>query len=184
MEKAKGMHELLRMMKSEVEKSGSLLVIVQQLKQNTQATTPWSPKSITTGGEAPFYYSSHQIWLNKGQSDPKLKQRGRRIGSPTIAKVTKNKLTGKLREVGFNIYYDYGLDDITSCVEFMIEEGFWKKDKGVFHIPDFDATFSSKDEIITAIEQNKWQRRMKRAVGAAWNGIEESIRVRRVQKYD
>ena len=120
-EKAKIIGEVLRMINQEMEQTRSLLVIVQQLRQKIGAMpgqTPW----CTSGGEAPFFYSHHQVWLTKVGL---IKEAGLKIGNQVKADVRKNKLTGILRDCQFNIFSDYGVDDIGSMVDWLVGNGFW-----------------------------------------------------------
>jgi hypothetical protein len=159
---------------------------VQQLKQNFGAG-PFAPKFRTTGGEGPFFYSSLQIWLNKKASIKKL---DRKIGSTVNADVRKNKLNGRLRDVEFDIYYDYGIDDIGSMVDFLIKEGHWKKVNREVRAHDLDivgtrpVNKSEAGSLIVQIEEQGLVRRLRRIVERVWNEIEESLRLDRKPKYE
>lgn len=126
MEKAKILGTILRMVNQELEKTNSLLMIVQQLRAKIGATQ-WESPWCTSGGEAPFFYSTHQVWLMGAGA---IKSEKVEIGNSVNVKVKKNKLTGKKRECRFNIFTDYGVDDIGSMVDWLLEVGEWKKGEG------------------------------------------------------
>jgi hypothetical protein len=184
MEKAKILGKVLRMVNQSLKETRSLLIIVQQLRQNTNATAfsnPWT----TSGGEAPFFYSSHQVWLNKTGTH-KLNEL--KVGTKVEAKITKNKLNGKLREVAFDIWYDYGVDDIRSMIDFLIKLGVWKKSSGgVLDAPDIgvkgsyplDGTGEVMDMIVTSGKLPD----LKRLAGQVWREREESVRLNRIPRF-
>lgn len=180
MEKAKMSSQILRMIKREVEKTNSLLIILQQLRQNTDRNNPYSPKFVTSGGEAPYFYSTHQCWFSRTEH---IKDKDLRIGSHVRVQVNKNKLTGKYREVTFPIYNDYGIDDTASCVNFMVDEKFWNKDGHSIEAVDLDLKLR-KTELIAHIEENGLERKLQRAVGRAWKEREDSIKLHRKKRYE
>lgn len=184
-EKAKILGETLRMINDELERTGSMLFIIQQIRQNLTAG-PFGQKYITSGGMAPFFYSSHQIWLNKIGT---IKAKDRKIGTETKAEVKKNKLTGKLRDCEFQIFYDMGLDDIGSMVDFMIAEKFWPKRGTTVIAEGLDiegtrpTTTGSAGTLIEQIEDRNLERRLRRVVGQAWQEIEDSLRLGRKPRF-
>lgn len=179
-EKAKIAGQILRMVNDRLKETKSLIVIVQQRRQRMNApkfASPWT----TSGGEAPFFYSNHQVWYDK-TSD--IKRNNRKIGSEISAKMKKNSITGKLRDVTFNIYYDYGIDDIGSVIDFMVEEKKWKKNSGshVIDAEDLGLTLVRGD-LIRAVEENGLEMRLKNAAGRAWKEIEDSLKLGRKPRY-
>lgn len=173
-EKAKILGQILRMIKGELARTRSTLIIVQQLRQKIGVT--FGRKTTTSGGNAPFYYSSHQVWLSRLE---KITSKDRKIGSRVKAEVVKNKLTGKERIVDFKVYNDYGVDDISACVDFLIKEKFWKSEPGkaqTFHATGLDIT-GARPKLIDTIEKNELQFELSSIVGDVWMDIEESIRL-------
>jgi RecA/RadA recombinase len=122
-EKAKHIEEALRMIRAKLKKTKSALFIIQQLRANIGRGFG-EKETTTSGGMSPFYYSYHQIWMNKVKTHTKeVGKIKKKIGSRTKAEVTKNKLNGKMQEVEFDIYYDYGIDDVAANVDFLITCG-------------------------------------------------------------
>jgi len=177
-EKAKTIGEILRMTKQILKELNSVLIIVQQKRQKIGVV--FGDKSTTSGGEAPFFYSSYQIWL-KHRSE--IKEKGILIGNKVIAKVSKNKFTGKRREVEFEIYDEFGIDDIGSCIDYLVLTEHWKKaSKGVITAKEFNVE-KTKKALITEIEKNDYEERLKRIVGRKWLEIENSVKLNRKAKY-
>jgi RecA/RadA recombinase len=183
--KTKGLSSMLRQMVNGLKDTGSLLIIISQVRQNMDAG-PFEPQMYRTGGQALGHNATHEYWLYKSTTLKKeVRKRSRVIGSVTRPKVTKNRITGKVRDVLFPIYYDYGIDNISACVNFMIAEGFWtKKTKSTsYNTGDFGVE-ADKAGIIKAIEEGNLEIRMKKAVGAAWLEIEESMKLNRKNRFE
>uniref|UniRef100_A0A6M3IMW0 Putative RecA n=1 Tax=viral metagenome TaxID=1070528 RepID=A0A6M3IMW0_9ZZZZ len=184
MEKAKHASILLRLIASEVKKTKSLVVIISQTRDNID---PMSfQRKTRAGGKALTFYASYEIWTAvERKIHVKVGEKSRTIGVVCKAKISKNKATGKVREVSFPIYYDYGVDDIGSCVDFLVSEKAWIKsgtgkiDAGTLRIS------ATRDKLIRAIEdKDSFVYKMKKEVAAVWKGIEDSLRLDRKPKYE
>ena len=181
-EKAKHLGEALRMIKGDLKKTKSALFIIQQVRANVGVV--FGKKTTTSGGLAPFYYSFHQVWMTKTGSVPRtVGGISYKIGSSTLAEVTKNKLNGKRREVEFDIYDDYGIDDITSCINFLIKAEHWKKDEKAIVAHDLDLK-GSKNELVKAIEKEKLKKELQKIIGQVWNKIEDSLLLNRKRRFE
>jgi len=190
MEKPKMLTEVLRVVARDIKNIEGLLLIVSQTRDNIGFGFSEKTRS---GGRALKFYSCHEMWLSIIKT---LKGKGRAIGVNTNAKVSKNKITGKVRDCLFPIYYDYGVDDISSCVDFLIENGVWKmgklksvnprtKTKGegrTIQATDFKLE-GTKAKIITEIELRSLEKDLQLLVGETWNNIEEACRLQRKPKY-
>jgi RecA/RadA recombinase len=183
-EKARIVGRVLRLIKKNLKETQSTLIIIQQERQRIGAT--FGKQWTTSGGKAPFYYSTHQVRLNRIAT---IKSKERKIGTSVTAEVIKNKLTGKEREASFKIYYDYGIDDVASCVDFLCKEH-WKHPKekgkektGSWIAEELDVT-GAKATIIDHIEEQGLEKEMQKVVGEVWNEIEEELRLERKRKYD
>ena len=179
-EKAKIIGQILRMVNNAVKETNSLVIIVQQRRQKMNALPFVSPYT-TSGGEAPFYWSSHQIWLNKRSN---IKRRNRKIGTEITADVRKNKITGKLRTIDFNIFTDYGIDDIGSTIDFLIDEKIWNKPTGKKIITtNWENVEGERDKLTHIIEEKGLVQELKKEVGEVWKDIEDSLRLRRKPRF-
>ena len=181
-EKAKHLGEVIRMINGKLKKTKSALFLIQQIRDKIGVT--FGKKTTTSGGHAPFFYSTHQVWFTKIVTHPKtVKGIKRKIGSRTLAEVTKNKITGKMREVEFDIYYDYGIDDIASCIDFLIETGHWKKEKNTINADDLDL-YCNKQNLIEKIEKDKLEKELQKITGKVWNKIEDSLLLDRSRRFE
>lgn len=178
-EKAKIAGQVLRMIKQELKRTNSLLIMIQQVRQNLNAG-PFGQKYQTAGGEAPFFYSTHQVWLSRIES---LKKQGRKIGSTVKADVRKNKLTGKLRDVSFDVFYDYGIDDIGSQIDFLLDEKFWIK-KGHSIIAEDLNLELPRAKLIEHIENEGMESDLIKVTETAWKSIENGLLLGRKSRYE
>jgi recombination protein RecA len=99
-----------------------LLIFTNQLRQNlAAANNPHAEKFITPGGKAiPFHASVRVRLTNKG----KIKNKdGLIIGNKCIVNVVKNRMGPPNRKVEFNLYYDSGIANPASWVDFMKQHG-------------------------------------------------------------
>jgi len=179
MEKAKKMSELFRTLTKKISSAESLLAIISQTRDNID---PMSfQKKKRSGGQALEFYCTHVIWLaSKGP----IKSRERIIGANVIARVSKNKTTGKRRNVEFSIYYDYGIDDIGSMIDWMVKEKFWTKTKQSIRCPGISSSPLSRAKLIEYIEDKNLERKLRRLVANKWTEIEESLKLRRKRRYE
>jgi len=80
------------------------------------------------------------------------------------------------------LYYDYGVDSIASCIQFLVEEKHWKKDRSGINASEFDVSLS-EEKLIDHIEKNKLTSKLDKITEKVWNDIEEKIKLDREPKY-
>lgn len=177
MEKAKIGGRALAMIVRKLKKTKSIVIIISQTRDNID---PMSfQKKTRSGGKALKFYASHEIWMACGK---KIKSKERTIGVDAVVKVTKNKITGKVRDVQFPVFYDYGIDDIGSCIDFMVKEKFWDKTGLTITAAGLDIV-GTRAKLIEQIEAQHLERKMKRALSKAWLQIEDSLKLNRRSRY-
>lgn len=194
--------QLLREECGKLSQSKGALLIISQTRDNL---SPFSfEKKTRSGGRALKFYATHEVWVIYTGA---IKQRDRLVGAETELKVRKNKITGKKRSIKLQIFDDYGVDDIGSCVDFLIEEKWWSfggKDEAAkkkVARKDADETSSkgklidtkgdlgdypsmSRAKLIATIEEDELHDELKKAVAACWWDIEESLKPKRKAKYE
>jgi len=177
MQKPKLAGRILRRVTSRIEKTNSLVIVVSQTRDNIGVT--FGEKKTRSGGNALRFYATHEVWLSVVNHE---KRKDREVGVNVRAKVKKNKLTGKLRIVEFPIYFDYGVDDIGSCIDFLLAEGVWTRSgnkintNGVF-------IDTRRDLLISHIEESFSENKLQALVEDTWRSIEASIQSGRKPKY-
>jgi len=180
--KTKEFGALLRGIVRELKKTGSLLVVISQVRENLDAGL-YGQRFYRTGGKSLGHHCSHEVWLFKGMKlKREVQKRKRAVGIVSMPCVEKNRLTGKARKTEFPIYYDYGIDDISSMVNFLIQEGFWKK-KGSLYTSSLLGIKGSKTEIIDQIEKENLEKELRKETELAWKEIEDSMKLNRKKRF-
>lgn len=182
MVKPKKMSELFRVIVSDIKATSSLLIVLSQTRDNID---PMSfTKKTRSGGRALEFYSSIIMWLSHtGKVTVTAQGKPRTIGNKTKIKVTKNKYTGKLRDVEFQSYYSIGLDDIGGMVEWMLDEGYWKGGGQTKILADELGLEATKKKLIQEIEEQGLVRKLQKVVGKKWRQLEESIKLDRKPRF-
>lgn len=180
-EKARIIGELLRNIVEALEKTKSLVPIISQTRDNIGVT--FGEKKTRSGGRALRFYSTHEFWLSV---EGHIARQKREVGVNVIVKVKKNKLTGKLRQVTFPIYFDYGVDDIGSCIDFLLEEKVWTLQGNKIVIAGADKDLfkdTRRDLLIKHIEENNLEDKLRELTEQTWHGVEDSIKTGRKPRY-
>jgi len=113
--------------------TGSVLIVISQTRDNMGFGAQFNPKT-RSGGKALKFYAFFEIWL----ACAKKEKQGKRTTVTNVqAKITKNKLTGHHGEVYFPILNDYGVDNLKSCINFLIDEGDWTGTPGAVNTKGF-----------------------------------------------
>lgn len=182
--KAKKNSSMLRRCMGRLKATGSILVIVNQTRDNIGGGPFMFEKKTRSGGHALKFYAHAEIWLSiKERLKKDVRGKKRTIGVRTTIKVKKNRYTGRESTVYVPIYYSSGFDDTGSCVEFLIEEKHWVGNKTKVKAPEFD--FDGKIEaLIQHIEENDLTQDLHALVSTVWNEIEESKQVKRKARYE
>jgi len=93
----------------------ALLIIVSQVRENLNAGL-FGKKFVRSGGKALDFYAHSCIWLYNVH---RLKKNDRAVGLVIRALVDKSKTARPYRECVFSMYFDYGIDDIGSSIDFL-----------------------------------------------------------------
>lgn len=163
--------------------TGSILIIIGQTRDNINAEF-WEPAKIRSGGKALTFYAMMELWSSVGSAKKKsVKGKDRIIGITSKVKIKKNRSTGRDRVVEFPIYYSVGIDDTGGCVDFLISEGHWKKNRtGIVKAGEFDFE-GRRDALIKYIEEENYLSDLKNIVTEVWNEIEVLCEVSRRSRY-
>lgn len=178
MAKPKKASQILQDIVSEIEQSKSFLLIISQTRDNI---TPGSfEKKTRSGGRALKFYAQHEIWLAvTGKLRKTINGKQRVVGNEIKVKVSKNKLTGTFREVGFDFRHGYGCDDINSSLDFLMQEGVISKGKKLV----WNDIEGSQDKLVQIIEDRGLETQLFKDVQATWLEIEEKLKPNRKSKY-
>lgn len=193
--KAKFHSENIRWVVSALRKMGSILIIIGQTRDNMGMG--FDPKT-RSGGKALRFYATTEIWTSvAGKIKKTVREKERTVGVYCQAEVKKNRVSGKVgkdRSVQIPIYYGLGIDDVGSCVDFLIAEKHWpvikveaeegqKKDrKKAFNAHDI-LFKGSREKLIRYIEEEDLEAKVKEITSQVWREIEDACEPSRKRRY-
>lgn len=99
-----------------LESKNILLVIVSQIRDNVDMFS--FEKYTRGGGKALDFYCYMIIWLATAK---KLMKKEHSVGGTNRLKVTKGKVSRPFRDGFYTYYYDYGIDDTGTCLDYLYD---------------------------------------------------------------
>lgn len=183
-EKAKILGKVLRMIKAELARTDSALLILQQMRQNLNAG-PFGKKYKVSGGEAPFFYSHVRPILAKIKTHKSTTYNKKQLatGVRTRVDMEKNSVTGKLRQVEFDIFYDLGVDDTGSMVDWLVDEKWWSKTGQKIKAECVSEEPMTRSKLVRYIERHNLESVVQAECQEAWNKKEDSVRTTRKRRF-
>lgn len=173
----------IRQVLSGLERTGSIIIFINQSRDNINAGL-FETKTTHSGGRAISFYATQKMWSKVKKSETKIyKGKDRQIGILSKIDVKRSRFTGRRVSVEVPIFHSFGIDDVGSCVDFLTSEKHWTRSKsGVIQADDFD--FSGRKEVlIKHIEDNDYEFDLRTIVASVWKDIEDACKVERKSKY-
>jgi len=154
--------EMLRQIRKQLKETSSVFIVVSQVRDNLSPSMFGSTKT-RAGGRALRHHSCHEIWLSVVKRLKKqIKGKQYIIGNEVEFSVHKNKLTGNQFTKGkFYTLNKYGIDDIRSCLAFLMEHKAYKKGDIASAIAD--------------VEKNNLQENIRELCEKTWGDIQKSL---------
>ncbi len=124
---ARLMSQALRKLTPVVHKSKTILIFINQIRQNIGAM-PFANKEVTTGGRALKFYASLRLDVRKIAS---LKKNDTHVGNRIRVRVVKNKVAPPFKSVEVDLLFNEGiskeLDLLDAALHFklVIQSGSW-----------------------------------------------------------
>lgn len=181
--KAKYHSEHLRTAVQRLAKTGSILIIIGQTRDDIGSMFPSKTRS---GGRALRFYATIEFWTSLARKIAKtVRGKERVIGTVCKVEVRKNRLIGKAskeRTVEIPIFYSHGIDDIGSCVDYLVDEEHWKKEKQsiIAHELKIKAT---REKLIQLIEEKGVEDKVRQITGKVWRQVGEEAKPQRKRRY-
>jgi recombination protein RecA len=178
-QKAKYLSEFFRMLAGDISKTNCILLIISQIRDKLGVM--FGEKYSRSGGRALDFYASQVIWLkDKGQiveGKHKISQ-----GVTVEVNIKKNKVAPPRRKAEFNIIYGYGIDNITSLIDFGLEVGLLKK--GGAYIEYKEERYKRKEFIEYFEKDKKAFQEFRKQIQKAWTEIENEVKMDRLPKWE
>jgi recombination protein RecA len=124
---ARLMSQALRKLTPVVHKSKSIIVFINQIRQNINAM-PYASKEVTSGGNALKFYASLRLDVRKIAS---LKKNDEHIGNRLLIRVVKNKVAPPFKSVELDLLFSKGiskeLDLLDAALQYKVlqQNGSW-----------------------------------------------------------
>lgn len=180
--KAKINSRYLRKVMDKLKTSGSILIVICQTRDNVGGGL-FDPRKIRAGGHALKFYAALEIWTAvAGHITREIKKKKRELGIFAKVAVKKNRVNGKCRTVTVPIYHSVGIDDIGSCVDYLVDEKRWKKEGSKIKAVDFKVE-KAREPLIKMIEDEGLEKDLRELVQVVWNEIEAACEVQRKPRY-
>jgi len=179
--KAKINSQSIRQLLTYLRKSGSILIVISQTRDNLGFGFA---KKTRSGGHSLAFYACIVIWSSVKKSIKRtVRSKNRQLGTLCKVQVKRNRLTGRQRSVEMPIYYSFGIDDIGSCVDYLLDEKHWRKSGEKIRAPEFEFKGTRK-KFIKFIEKEGLEKDLKDIVSDVWNEIDEACSIKRKRKYE
>lgn len=180
--KAKQNSQNFPRMISYLQKSKSILVIISQSRDNIGFAAKYKPKT-RGGGTALEFYAAAEIWTKVGKPITKTyNEKKRIIGRNVMLRIRKNRLTGRDRDLSLPILNSYGIDNIGSCIDYLIAENYASVSGQTLTIPSMRFK-GTRTKLIHNIEQTGPELLLD-TVHQCWLEIEEAITPKRAKRYN
>jgi len=136
-----------------------------------------------SGGNALRFYALNEVWGSIADKILKtIEGKKRQIGIICQLKIKKNRITGKERTITIPIFHSYGIDDIGSCIQYLIDENHWQLEGQKVIAPEFNLEVKP-ETLIKYIEKEGFENELKAIVQKVWTDIENKCKADRKPRY-
>jgi len=172
----------LRVINNRIRETESVLIIISQTRDNIGFDARFNPKT-RSGGKALRFYSRLELWSSiKGHIKRPVNGTERNVGIISQVKIVKNHICGWEGKVEIPIYRTLGIDDLGSCVSFLVSEGRWLETRKQIDAKDFGVTLK-QEELVAHLEENALEEDVRGIVTEVWKDIEDKCEVKRKTRY-
>lgn len=180
--KAKANSDGLRRLMPLLKKTGSILVIITQTRDKISSMPVMGDNKTRGGGHALKFYAWIEYWLSVAKPlTVNVRGKDRLIGAMTKVRIKKNRAQGKHRTVMVPTFFSVGVDDVGGCVDFLVEEGHWKKAGGI-DAREFGVK-GPREKVVKAVEDGGKEGRLRKLVRQVWDDIESKCVLVRKNRY-
>lgn len=170
MEKQKFMSEFFRLRAAEIKHKNVIFLVVSQVRHNIGVM--FGEKYVRSGGKALDFYAWSALWLAVAE---KIKKKDRIIGVTIKAKTKKIKAKQPFRECYLNLLFDYGIDNVSSNIDFLYDLKTPTGKQKPKAKCEWDGEEYSREKLIEHIEGNDLESELEKRVIEKWNSTEQSI---------
>lgn len=184
MSKAKRLKATLREATSTkgLRKSGSILIVLCQTIDNVGFGFAAKDRA---GGNAITFFATVDMWLSvkKTLMSGKVRGKERPVGVESLIVLKKNRITGKKNEkTVIHIYNSFGIDEVGGMVDYLVDEGYWKKGTGGIVAGELGVS-GTRESVIKQIEDGNLEKKVRIEVRKCYRQIAEATEVHRKPRY-
>jgi RecA/RadA recombinase len=180
MAKAKANSSGLRMIVPELEKTGSILIVISQTRDNIGFGYETKTRS---GGKALRFYAHVEFWMSVKEKIKKtVMGKPRHVGNVVVVDIKKNRLTGWEGKIDMVFLKQYGLDDVGGCIDYLVNEGYWKKGQGGINAEDFGVRMD-REKLARHLQDEGLEHKLHLLVKKVFREIEEKSAPNRKPRY-
>lgn len=180
--KAKYISGNLRRVVNRLPESGSILIIISQVRENI---TGYGSRYVRSGGQALKFYAHEEFWLYAGKSLMRtIDKKERQYGTMSRIELVKNRITGIKSSVEFPVLIGAGISDVDSCLEWLCDEGKVirpTRSTGVYRYPTFELELK-REALLSKMEDDFEP--FKKDITDTWCEIVKTISCTRKRKYE
>lgn len=181
---AKANSKNIKRVVSALERNGSILIIINQVRDVIGGMQFGPKKKPGQGGKALRFFAHVQLWTTHlGNMKRTVMKKERKYGDKVGIRVMKNRVSGWEGDIEIPFLRKYGIDDIGACVDYLVDEQIWKKTDGKIHAPDFNFT-GDRETLIKGIEMKDGRdAKLRSIVERVWKEIDDKTVLKRKPRY-
>lgn len=147
---ARLMSQALRKLTAVISKSKTVLIFINQIRQNINAMA-FANKEVTTGGNALKFYSSIRLDVRRVEG---IKKDDVQIGNVVAVKVAKNKVAPPFKRVLVQLIFGKGMSQERDLVEIALQLGIIHQAGSWFSF-EGEKIAQGREQVVHALETDK-----------------------------
>ena len=147
---ARLMSQALRKLSPVVHKSKTVLIFINQIRQNIGAL-PFAPKETTTGGNALKFYASIRLDIRRVAS---IKRQDVHVGNRVAVKVAKSKVAPPFRRVEVDLLFNEGISKELDLLDAALHYDVVKKFGAWFSYENINIA-QGRDQVLQYLKSNR-----------------------------
>ena len=147
---ARLMSQALRKLSPVVHKSKTVLIFINQIRQNIGAL-PFAPRETTTGGNALKFYASIRLDVRRIGS---IKRQDVHVGNRIAVKVAKNKVAPPFRRVEVDLLFNEGISKELDLLDAALHYDVIQKSGAWFSYENINIA-QGRDQVLQYLNSNR-----------------------------
>ncbi len=173
---------------------GSILVVISQTRDKVGGMFPG--QKTRGGGKALKFFAHQEAWTSvRGPLTRRWNGKEREYGSTIKVDIQKNRVCGWEGKFELEFIKGFGVDDVGTNVEYLLEEKHWKFERKaarsdedddtegkVFAAPEFHFT-GTKEQLVARVQDGGDEWELQQLVAKVWNAVIDNAAPARKLRY-